>query len=53
MTVVDNPVSVHDLHATILYQLGLDHEALTYRFGGRDFTLPDVEGYVNLDLIST
>jgi hypothetical protein len=51
MDVVDNPVSVHDLHATLLYQLGLDHEALTYRFGGRDFTLPDVEGHVNRELL--
>ena len=53
MNVVENPVSVHDLHATVLYQLGLDHEALTYRFGGRDFTLPDVDGHVNHDLISS
>jgi len=53
MSVVENPVSVHDLHATVLYQLGLDHEALTYRFGGRDFTLPDVEGQVNHALISS
>jgi hypothetical protein len=51
MDVVENPVSVHDLHATILHQLGLDHQALTYRFGGRDFTLPDVEGRVNRELI--
>lgn len=51
MAVVENPVSVHDLHATILHQLGLDHEALTYRFGGRDFTLPDVEGHVHHELI--
>ena len=51
MNVVDNSVSIHDLHATVLHQLGLDHEALTYRFGGRDFTLPDVEGHVNDELI--
>ena len=51
MSVVENPVSVHDLHATVLHQLGLDHEALTYRFSGRDFTLPDVEGHVNHQLI--
>ena len=51
MGVVENPVSVHDLHATVLHQLGLDHEALTYRFGGRDFTLPDVEGQVNRALV--
>ena len=51
MEVVKDPVSVHDLHATILFQLGLDHRALTYRFGGRDITLPDVEGKVNQDLV--
>ena len=35
---------MHDLHATILHLLGLDHERLTYRFGGRDFRLTDVHG---------
>ena len=40
----DNPVSVHDLHATILHLLGLDHERLTYRYAGRDFRLTDVHG---------
>lgn len=39
-----NPVSVHDLHATILHLMGLDHERLTYRYSGRDFRLTDVEG---------
>jgi hypothetical protein len=39
-------VHVHDLHATILYLLGLDHEQLTYRFAGRDFRLTDVAGRV-------
>lgn len=39
-------VHVHDLHATILHLLGLDHERLTYRYGGRDFRLTDVEGSV-------
>ncbi len=42
--VVENKQSIHDLHATILHLLGLDHEALTYRFGGRDFRLTDVHG---------
>ena len=51
MDVAENPVSVHDLHATILHQLGLDHEALTYRFSGRDVTLPDVTGRVNRELV--
>ena len=39
-------VHVHDLHATILHLLGLDHERLTYRYGGRDFRLTDIEGSV-------
>jgi hypothetical protein len=37
---------MHDLHATILHLLGVDHERLTYRFGGRDFRLTDVHGNV-------
>lgn len=44
--VVDNPVSIHDLHATILHLLGIDHKLLTYHFGGRDFRLTDVHGHV-------
>lgn len=43
---VENPVSIHDLHATILYTLGLDHEQLTYRLNGRDYRLTDVAGHV-------
>jgi hypothetical protein len=43
---VENPVHVHDLHATILALLGLDHEKLTYRYAGRDFRLTDVHGRV-------
>ncbi|HEY3967053.1 MAG TPA: DUF1501 domain-containing protein [Planctomycetaceae bacterium] len=43
---VENRVSVHDLHATILNLLGLDHTQLTYRFSGRDFRLTDVSGNV-------
>lgn len=43
---VENPVHVHDLHATILHCLGLDHERLTYRYGGRDYRLTDVHGNV-------
>ncbi len=39
-------VHVHDLHATMLYLLGIDHERLTYRFLGRDFRLTDVAGKV-------
>ncbi|MDB6124459.1 MAG: hypothetical protein JWQ71_3452 [Pedosphaera sp.] len=43
---VDNPVHVHDLHATMLHLLGIDHERLTYRFQGRDFRLTDVAGEI-------
>jgi hypothetical protein len=42
----ENKVHIHDLHATILHLLGLDHERLTYRYAGRDFRLTDVEGRV-------
>jgi uncharacterized protein (DUF1501 family) len=42
----DNPVSVHDLHATILHLMGLNHENLTYPYAGRDFRLTDVYGDV-------
>ena len=44
--VVEDPVDVHDLHATILYLMGIDHTKLTYRFQGRDFRLTDVSGTV-------
>ena len=43
---VENPVHVHDLHATMLHLLGFDHEKLTYRYAGRDFRLTDVHGKV-------
>ena len=43
---VENRVHIHDLHATILHLLGLDHERLTYRYAGRDFRLTDVYGHV-------
>jgi hypothetical protein len=46
MNVAENPVHVHDLHATILHLLGIDHERLTYRYAGRDFRLTDVYGKV-------
>ena len=49
---VQDEVHVHDLHATLLHQLGLDHEQLTYRFQGRDFRLTDVHGKVVEDLLS-
>jgi hypothetical protein len=41
---VEDTVSVHDLHATVLRQLGIDHTKLTYHFQGRDFRLTDVSG---------
>jgi hypothetical protein len=44
--IVANPVHVNDLHATILHCLGIDHQRLTYRFGGRDFRLTDVAGNI-------
>jgi uncharacterized protein (DUF1501 family) len=49
---VEKPVHVHDLHATILYLLGLDHTKLTYRYSGRDFRLTDVWGEVLHDIIA-
>ena len=48
---VDKPVSVHDLHATMLHLLGFDHEQLTYRYAGRDFRLTDVSGTVLRELV--
>ena len=50
--IVEDPVSVHDLHATALYLMGLDHKRLTYRFQGRDFRLTDVEGEVVKKLVA-
>jgi hypothetical protein len=44
--VVENPVHIHDLNATVLHTLGVDHEKLTYRFQGRDFRLTDIHGEV-------
>lgn len=49
---VENKVHMHDLHATILHQLGLDHEKLTFRYSGRDFRLTDVHGHVVKDIIA-
>jgi hypothetical protein len=43
---IEDPVHVHDLHATILHLMGIDHETLTYRYGGRDYRLTDVSGQV-------
>jgi len=49
---VENKVHLHDLHATILHLLGLDHEQLAYRHAGRDFRLTDVAGNVVHDLFA-
>jgi hypothetical protein len=49
---VEDPVSVHDLHATILHLMGLDHTKLTYRFQGREFRLTDVEGEIIQKLLA-
>ena len=49
---VDKKVHVHDLHATILHLLGLDHEKLTFRYGGRDYRLTDVHGNVVKEIIA-
>jgi hypothetical protein len=49
---VDKPVHIHDLHATILHLMGLDHTRLTYRYSGRDFRLTDVHGRVVKDILA-
>ncbi len=51
-TAMVDKVHLHDFHATMLHQLGLDHKQLTYRYGGRDFRLTDVHGNVVHDLLS-
>jgi hypothetical protein len=50
--VAENPVHVHDFHATILHLMGLDHEKLTFRHAGRDFRLTDVEGRVVREILA-
>ncbi|MBM3877005.1 MAG: DUF1501 domain-containing protein [Verrucomicrobia bacterium] len=49
---VQDKVHMHDLHATMLHQLGLDHEKLTYRYDGRDFRLTDVHGHVVREILA-
>jgi uncharacterized protein (DUF1501 family) len=49
---VEDPVHVHDLHATMLHLLGFNHEKLTYRYAGRDFRLTDVSGEVVKDILA-
>jgi len=49
---VEKKLHIHDLHATILALLGLDHERLTYRYAGRDFRLTDVHGHVATEIFA-
>jgi hypothetical protein len=49
---VEGKVHVHDLHATMLHLLGIDHTKLTYRYSGRDFRLTDVKGEIVTSLIA-
>ena len=49
--VVENETTIHDLHATMLHLMGVDHERLRFRFGGRDFRLTDVHGHVIKDIL--
>ena len=51
-SIVENPVHVHDLNATLLHQMGLQHERLTYRYQGRDFRLTDVHGHIVKDILA-
>ena len=49
---VEKPMSIHDLHATILHLLGIDHKRLTFRYAGRDFRLTDVYGNVAKEIMA-
>ena len=49
---VEDKVHVHDLHATMLHQFGLDHTKLTYRYAGRDFRLTDIHGEIVHDILA-
>jgi hypothetical protein len=49
---LEDKMHIHDLHATLLHLLGMDHERLTYRFAGRDFRLTDVHGQVARDILA-
>jgi uncharacterized protein (DUF1501 family) len=49
---VENKMDVHDLHATLLHLVGLDHEQLTYHYAGRDFRLTDVSGNVHQEILA-
>ena len=49
---VEDRVEIHDLHATMLHLLGIDHERSTFRFGGRDMRLTDVHGHVIREILA-
>jgi hypothetical protein len=49
---VENPVHIHDWHATVLHLLGLDHERLTFNYAGRDFRLTDVYGRIVHEILT-
>jgi arylsulfatase A-like enzyme len=50
--IIEKPMHVHDLHATLLHLMGIDHERLTYRYQGRDFRLTDVHGHIVRDILA-
>ncbi|MGA0094383.1 MAG: DUF1501 domain-containing protein, partial [Chthoniobacterales bacterium] len=50
--IVEQPLHVHDLHATLMHLMGIDHERLTYRYQGRDFRLTDVHGHIVRDILA-
>jgi hypothetical protein len=50
--IIDKPVHVHDLHATLMHLMGVEHERLTYRYQGRDFRLTDVHGHIVRDILA-
>jgi hypothetical protein len=52
MAVTENKMTLHDLHATVLHQMGFDHKRLTYRYSGRDFRVTDVHGRVVSEILS-
>ena len=51
--VVDKPFEIHDLHATMLHLMGVDHKELTYRFDSRDMRLTDVHGHVIKEVLES
>jgi hypothetical protein len=50
--VASDPLNIHDIHATLLHQMGIDHEKLTFRHGGRDQRLTDVHGRAVKELLA-